>query len=66
LSLSGIQFIMRQRIVRKLEKAGATSMEKAVTVEEAGLDMQEQHWLNYVAGAFLSKVKKTKYQRYYV
>jgi len=57
---------MRYRIVSKLEKAGAISEEKAVTVEEAGLDLQEQHWLGYFAGVFLSGVKKTENKRYYV
>jgi len=57
---------MRHRIVGKLEKAGATSMQKAVTIEEARFDLQEQRWLGYVAGGFLGKVKKTKRQRYYV
>ncbi len=57
---------MHQRIINKIEKAGATSREKAVTVEEAELDMQEQQWLNYFAGAFLGRVKKTKDKRYYV
>ena len=66
MSLSGLQFKMRHRIVHKIEKAGATSREKAVTVEEAGLDMQEQQWLNYFAGAFLEIIKKTKDQRYYI
>ncbi len=66
MSLSGIQFKMRQRIVNKLEKAGATSKRSAVTIEEAELDLQEQQWLVYLAGAFLDKVKKTKDRRYYV
>jgi len=66
LSLSGLQFKMLYRIVCKLEKARATSIEKAVTVEEAELEFQEQQWLNYFAGAFLGKIKKTKDQRYYV
>ncbi len=57
---------MRQRIVNRLEKAGATSREKAVSIEEAELDMQEQQWLNYFAGAFLEIIKKTKDQRYYI
>lgn len=64
--LSGIQFKMRQRIVNRLEKVGATSRQKAVTVEEAKFDLYELEWLNYVAGGFLSKVKKTKDQLYYV
>ncbi len=66
MSLSGIQFKMRQKIVNKLEKAGATKKEKAVTIEEAELDLKEQQWLNYFAGAFLGKIKKTKDQQYYV
>jgi len=57
---------MRQRIVSKLKKAGATSIQKAVTIEEAKLDLQEQLWLDYFAGVFLGKVKKTKDQRYHV
>jgi hypothetical protein len=57
---------MRQRIVNKLEKAGATSIQKAVTTEEAKLDLQEQQWLGYFAGGFLSKVKKTQDRRYYI
>ncbi|MCW3980357.1 MAG: hypothetical protein NWF11_02670 [Candidatus Bathyarchaeota archaeon] len=64
--LSGFQFIMRYRIVSKIEKAGATSKEKAVTVEEAGLDLQEQGWLPYFAGAFLGRIKKTEDKRYYI
>ena len=66
MSLSGLQFKMHYRIISKIEKAGATSIEKAVTIEEAGLDMQEQQWLNYFAGAFLDRIKKTKDKRYYV
>lgn len=66
MSLSGLQFKMHYRIISKIEKAGATSIEKAVTVEEAELDLQEQEWLNYFAGAFLEIIKKTKDQRYYI
>ena len=66
MSLSGIQFKMRYRIVSKIEKAGATSKDKAVTIEEAELDLKEQNWLNYFAGAFLGKIKKTENKRYYI
>ena len=66
MNLSGIQFKMCHRIVSKLEKAGAISLQKAVTVEKAKFDLQEIEWLCYVVGGFLSKVKKTKTQRYYV
>jgi hypothetical protein len=62
----GIQFVMQQKLVRKLEKAGATSEENAVTFEEAKLDKKEQYWLNYFAGVFLGKIKKTKNNRYYI
>jgi len=66
LSLSGIQFKMRQRLIHKFEKAGATSEEKAVTFIEADLDFQEQCWLDYFAGSFLGNIKKTRDRRYYL
>jgi hypothetical protein len=66
LAFSGIQFKMRQQIVNKLEKAGAIIEDKAVTIEEAELDLKEQNWLTYFAGGFLSKIKKTEDQRYYI
>ncbi len=66
MSLSGIQFRMRYRIASKIEKAGATSKEKAVTIEDAKLDLQERGWLNYFAGAFMGKIKKTEDNRYYI
>ena len=50
----------------KLLSLDATSREKAVTAIEANLDMQEQNWLDYIAGGFLAKIKKTKDKRYYV
>jgi len=66
LSMSGIQFKMHQRIIHKFEKAGAISEEKAVTFDEADLDLQEQYWLGYFAGIFLGKIKKTRDHRYYI
>ena len=57
---------MRYRIVSKIEKAGATSWEKAVTIEQANLDMQEELWLDYFAGDFLGEIKKTMDKRYYI
>jgi len=57
---------MHYRIISKIEKAGATSIDKAATIKEAELDLQEQQWLNYFAGAFLERIKKTKDQRYYI
>ena len=64
--MSGIQFKMQQQLIRKFIKAGATSKEKAVTIEEAKLDEQEQYWLDYFAGVFLGKIKRTEDHRYYV
>jgi len=64
--MSGIQFEMQHKLIRKFEKAGATSEEKAVTSEEADLDLQEQYWLGYFAGTFLGKIKKTADHRYYI
>jgi len=66
LSLSGIQFRMGYRIAFKIEKAGATSKEKAVPVEEVDLDLEELQWLDYFAGGFLSTIKKTEDKRYYI
>jgi len=57
---------MQDRLIRKLMKAGATSLEKAVTFEEAKFNEQEQYWLNYFAGVFLGKIKKTGNNRYYI
>ena len=66
MSISGIQFVMKERLIRKFEKAGATSEEKAVTFFEAKLDEQEQYWLNYFAGSFLGAIKKTRNHHYYL
>ncbi len=57
---------MLHRIASKIERAGATSKEKAVTIEEAELDLQERQWLDYFAGAFLGKIKKTEDKHYYI
>ena len=57
---------MQQRITSKLKKAGAISQAKAVTIKEAELNSQEQHWLPYFAGVFLGEIKKTDDKRYYV
>ena len=62
----GIQFKMQHKFIRKFEKAGATSWEKAVTFDEADLDLPEQYWLGYFAGIFLGKIKKTRDHRYYI
>jgi hypothetical protein len=64
--MSGFQFVMLDRLVRKFEKVGATSPDKAVTFEEADLNEQEQYWLEYFAGAFLGKIKKTENGLYYI
>jgi hypothetical protein len=57
---------MQYKILHKLRKAGALSKDSAVTIREAELDYQEQMWLDYFAGAFLGKIKKTEDQRYYI
>ena len=64
--MSGIQYKMHQKIIHKFEKAGATSWEKAVTFDEADLDLQEQYWLGYFAGTFPGTIKKTEDKRYYI
>jgi hypothetical protein len=64
--VSGTIFKMEQCIRAKLRAAGATSKEKAVTIQEAHFDMQEQNWLSYVAGGLFAVVKKTEDKRYYI
>ncbi|MFH1328352.1 MAG: hypothetical protein ABIH76_05880 [Candidatus Bathyarchaeota archaeon] len=66
MSLSGIEHKIEQQIIQKFRKAGAISNEKAVTIEKADLDLQEQYWLDYFAGSFLGSIKKTKDNRYYL
>jgi VIT1/CCC1 family predicted Fe2+/Mn2+ transporter len=63
---SGILFSMEERIRTKLIAAGAISHEKAVSAEEADLDMQEQNWIHYIAGGMFAGVKKTASNLYYV
>ena len=65
MSLSGFQFKMHHKILNKLRKAGAVSKKSAVTIGEADLDYQEQMWLDYFAGAFLGRIKKTDDRKYY-
>ena len=57
---------MEARISDKLEAAKATSLERAVTITDAKLDLEEQSWLGYVAGGLFARVKKTKDKRYYI
>jgi hypothetical protein len=65
-SMSGMQYKMKQRLIRKFEKAGAFSVDTAVTLKEAQLDFQEECWLDYFAGSFLGSIKKTTDHRYYL
>jgi hypothetical protein len=64
-AVSATFFKMEQNIRARLLSIGATSIDKAVTIEEADLDMQEENWLDYVAGGLFANVKKTKNGRYY-
>jgi hypothetical protein len=57
---------MRHKIIDKLKNAGATSKDNAVNSTQAKLNLQEIYWLNYFAGVFLGKIKKTKNDRYYI
>ena len=66
-AVSGTLFAMEESIRTKLLAAGATSRERAATVQEAHLDAQEQNWLHYIAGGLFAKVKKTADgRRFYV
>ena len=57
---------MEYSIGNKLRSAGATSIDKAVAIEEVDFDMQELNWIDYVAGGLFASVKKTRNKRYYV
>lgn len=57
---------MEYRIGDKLRSMDATSIDKAVTIEEVGLDIEELNWLNCVAGGMFASVKKTRDKRYYI
>jgi hypothetical protein len=57
---------MEYSIGDKLRSVGATSIDKAVAIEEVDLDMQELNWINYVAGGLFATVKKTRNKLYYV
>ena len=57
---------MEYSIRDKLRSVGATSIDKAVVIEEVNLDMQELNWLDCVAGGMFASVKKTRNKRYYV
>ena len=63
---TGILFGLEATIRTKLIAVGATSREKAVTSQEAHFDMQEQNWINYIAGGLFAMVKKTGDGRFYV
>lgn len=63
---TGILFGLEATIRTKLIAVGATSREKAVTSREAQFDMQEQNWINYIAGGLFAMVKKTGDGRFYV
>lgn len=63
---AGLDYIISLRIVEKLRKVGAISINKAVTPERAKLNLQETEWLGYLAGGFLATIKKTKNGRYYI
>jgi hypothetical protein len=64
--VSGTIFKMEQCIRAKLLAAGAISREKAVTIQDAHFDMQEQNWLDYIAGGLFANIKKTIDKRYYI
>ena len=61
----GIEFKMRQRIIRKFEEVGAISKKTAVSFIDAELDLQEQYWLPYFGGSFIASIQKPAGQLYY-
>lgn len=64
--MSEMEVKMRDRIVRKIEDAGADSKRNAVSIAGAELDLQEQFWLPYLVGTLHCSIKKTDDSRYYL
>jgi hypothetical protein len=65
LVMSKIELQMRERIIKKIEDAGADSKRNAVSVAAAEFDLQEQYWLPYLVGTFRDSIKMTSDSRYY-
>jgi hypothetical protein len=65
-NVSTVFLKMEYSIGDKLRLVGATSIDKAVAIEEVDLDMQELNWIDYVAGGLFASVKKTRNNRYYI
>lgn len=63
---SGILYAIQAMITSKLEAAGATSREKAVTGQQAHFSIKEQNWIDYIAGGMGATIKKTIDGRFYV
>ena len=61
----GIEFKMRRRIIGKFEDVGAISKKTAVQFTAANLDLQEQFWLPYFGGSFITSITKPAGQLYY-
>ena len=64
--MSRTEIKMRERIIKKIEDAGAVSKRTAVSVDGADLDLQEQYWLPYLVGTVHDGIKKTDDSRYYL
>ena len=49
---------IQERIWTILMAAVATSTRRAVAVQEAQFDMQEQNWFSHIAGGLFARAKK--------
>jgi len=65
LFMSKIELNMRERIIKKIEDAGADSKKNAVSIAAAEFDLQEQYWLPYLIGTSKDSIKMTCDSRYY-
>jgi len=63
--MSKIERKMRERIIKRIDDAGADSKKNAVSAATAEFDLQEQYWLPYLVGTFNDSIKKTSDSRYY-
>lgn len=62
---SGIEYAIEAGIKTKLRAIGATSIDKAATGKQAHFNIQEQNWIDYIAGGMFAGVKKTKDGKFY-
>jgi hypothetical protein len=63
---AGFASKIKYLVEKKLLIANASSIDTAVTPDEAKLDFSESQWLMYLSGGMSSNIRKTLDNRYYL